>query len=183
VQLGVKQKYRFDIKRMSADCEANYVRLCRLLPEIAALSQCARTLADPSQATQGFKQLQRVLEIDLPSSQLGELSISVNEQCRYTTTLAVTVHIHGLAVPDDSARGGVKMLVRLYHDVRLAEVIAFSGKHSKLASYEYPNEVMFQPDEKEQQNRFLAEWLGLGLIHGLASHDDSHNAAAFYGKS
>ncbi len=159
------------------------MRLCRLLPEIVALSQCARTVDDPSQATEGFTQLQRVLQIDLPSSQLGELSISVNEQCRYTTTLAVTMHIHGLIVPDDSADGGVKMLVRLYHDVRLAEVIAFSGKHSKLASYEYPNEVMFQPDEKEQQNRFLAEWLGLGLTHGLASHDDSHNAAAFYGKS
>ena len=53
---------------------------------------------------EGFTQLQRALQIDLPSSQLGELSISVNEQCRYTTTLAVTVHIHGLAVPDDSAR-------------------------------------------------------------------------------
>ncbi len=159
------------------------MRLCRLLPEIVALSQCARTVPDPSQATEGFTQLQRALQIDLPSSQLGELSISVNEQCRYTTTLAVTVHIHGLTVTDDSADGGVKMLVRLYHDVRLAEVIAFSGKHSKLASYEYPNEVMFQPDEKEQQNRFLAEWLGLGLIHGLAAHDDSRNAAAFYGKS
>jgi uncharacterized protein YqiB (DUF1249 family) len=28
---------------------------------------------------------------------------------------------------------------------------------------------MFQPDEKEQQNRFLAEWLGKCLRYGMAS--------------
>ena len=50
----------------------------------------------------------------------------------------------------------------------MAEVVACNQQPSRLASYQYPNELMFQPDEKEQQNRFLAAWLSLTLKQGLS---------------
>ncbi|MBT8149178.1 MAG: DUF1249 domain-containing protein [Gammaproteobacteria bacterium] len=169
---------------------------------MVALAQRARVHQDPAAllASELDSQagLRRELLVDLPAGQPAELELQLAEQCRYTSTLDVHVHVRGLelrawlrsdGLRDDAlhkplnqtqALAGVRMAVRLYHDVRLAEVIAFSGKRSALASYEYPNEVMFQPDEKAQQNRFLAEWLSHGLSHGLASHGESSNAAAFY---
>ena len=170
---------------MSADCEANYVRLCRLLPGVVALAQSAREHADPAQLPELRSELVRALQVDLSAGEPAELTLELSEQCRYTTTLNVTVRVRGLERhawlrSGKNAQEGVHMSVRLYHDVRLAEVIAFSGARSALASYSYPNEVMFQPDEKAQQNRFLAEWLSHALNHGLASHSESHNAAAFY---
>lgn len=150
----MRKKYRFDIKTMSADCEANYARLSRLM-------SCAggNVLFDGSEAN-GI-----LLNVDLAGLEPTQVELQVSDRSRYTTTVDVRVYVSCFG---DS--GCTNMSVRLYHDVNMAEVIACNKKRSKLASYQYPNDSMFQPDEKAQQNRFLAEWLGLCLSHGLCSN-------------
>jgi uncharacterized protein YqiB (DUF1249 family) len=49
--------------------------------------------------------------------------------------------------------------VRLYHDAKMAEVISAQNIGSLKPSYQYPNTKMYQKNEKEMVNLFLAEWL------------------------
>jgi uncharacterized protein YqiB (DUF1249 family) len=60
------------------------------------------------------------------------------------------------------------MVVRLYHDARSAEILDLEGRGQLDGLYAYPNRNMHQPDEKAQQNRFLAEFLGISLELGVA---------------
>lgn len=175
----MKQKYRFDIKRMSADCEANYARLCRLLPEVLAQAAVARKAVGDGSGRSDFDPLKHRMLIELSVPNPAAIAVEVIEQCKFTTTLAMALELqaemNGESIGEEFVSkkllpfsGMLKLSVRMYHDVMLAEVIAFSGKRTALASYEYPNETMFQPDEKAQQNQFLAEVLSLGLKKGLA---------------
>jgi uncharacterized protein YqiB (DUF1249 family) len=59
-----------------------------------------------------------------------------------------------------------KMTIRLYHDVRMAEVISNQDIRQIKPRYDYPNSKMHLPDEKEQINQFLKEWLQLCLKLG-----------------
>lgn len=60
------------------------------------------------------------------------------------------------------------MEVRLYQDVRMAEVISYDNSHRFKGVYHYPNAQMRMPDEKQQINLFLSEWLEHCLLHGEA---------------
>jgi len=59
-----------------------------------------------------------------------------------------------------------KMTIRLYHDARMAEVISNQDIRQVKPRYDYPNSKMHLPDEKEQINLFLKEWLQLCLKLG-----------------
>jgi uncharacterized protein YqiB (DUF1249 family) len=59
-----------------------------------------------------------------------------------------------------------KMTIRLYHDARMAEVISNQDIRQVKPRYDYPNSKMHLPDEKEQINQFLKEWLQLCLKLG-----------------
>ena len=59
-----------------------------------------------------------------------------------------------------------KMTIRLYHDARVAEVISNQGIKQVKPRYDYPNDKMHLPDEKQQINQFLKEWLQLCLKLG-----------------
>jgi uncharacterized protein YqiB (DUF1249 family) len=59
-----------------------------------------------------------------------------------------------------------KMTIRLYHDARMAEVISNQDIKQVKPRYDYPNSKMHLPDEKEQINLFLKEWLQLCLKLG-----------------
>ena len=58
--------------------------------------------------------------------------------------------------------------VRLYHDMQLAEVTDESSSDFIQGAYPYPNPSMVQPNEREQLDQFLSEWLSYCLHHGLA---------------
>lgn len=58
--------------------------------------------------------------------------------------------------------------VRLYHDMQLAEVTDETSRQFIEGAYPYPNPAMVQPDEREQLDQFLNEWLSYCLHHGLA---------------
>ncbi len=138
----VRERYRVDLLELQAACEANYVRLMRLLPDMRN---------DPDTRRIAMSQGDRLL---------GVLVLTVTESCPYTTTVQVRQEhcLPWLPVP--------KMDVRVYHDARMAEVISSENARRFRGIYSYPNAQMHQPDEKNQLNLFLGEWLGHCLACG-----------------
>lgn len=163
---------------MTADCEANYARICRLLPALLPLAERGRREASAGTGRLDFSPLQRELLVELAVDEPARLLLIVEEQSRYTTMLTIEMSYVANCTSCDSVAGtpeysGGSMSVRMYHDLRLAEVISVCGQRISLASYEFPNASMFQPDEKAQQNHFLAELLSLSIQKGLFVDTDS----------
>ena len=141
-----KQRYRVDLAADMAECEANYARLAKLLPADAPAS------AHPARRF-GLGQV--------------EMSIAVVERSPYTTTLEICQRPRSSGTVSFFARVAARLTVRVYHDARLAEVVAFASRRRVQPLYDYPNPAMHQPDEKSQWNRFLGEWLSHCLQHGF----------------
>lgn len=87
----------------------------------------------------------------------GKLRLRIAETSPYT---------HLVAVERASRLGAPYMLVRVYHDARMAEVVACNRQRRAGPRYDYPNPAMHQPDEQRQWNRFLGECLSHCLAHG-----------------
>jgi len=126
-----------------AECDANFIRMLRLFPGLVEEDS---------------------LEFGIEgTTRDGALvSIVINERCPYTTMLTVRVQ-------NDEDKPWVKwplMEVRLYHDVKSAEVVSFQRHRNFKYRYSTPNRHMFQPDEKSQINRFLGELLTFCIEHG-----------------
>lgn len=140
----VKTAYVTNLKTLQGECTANYVRLLRLL---------------------GNSEAGETLEIPLTgrNQRFGALHLDVLERAPYTTILRVSQS----GVLDDII-DTPRMLVHMYHDVRMAEVTDFQRQRHFKGRYRYPNARMHQPDEKLQLNRFLGEWLDHTLAHGHA---------------
>jgi uncharacterized protein YqiB (DUF1249 family) len=137
-----RERYRVDLLELQAACEANYLRLMRLLPEM-------RNRPDT-----------RRIAMSQGDRLLGVLVLTVTESCPYTTTVQISQQdcLPWLPVP--------QMDVRVYHDARMAEVIGAENARRFRGIYSYPNAQMHQPDEKNQLNLFLGEWLGHCLACG-----------------
>ena len=171
----MKKRYRFNIGQMTADCEANYARICRLLPGVVGLADTARSDADSSSGRFQGKEpelLEKELLVAMSGEEPAKLYFRVSEQSRYTSTLEIVLK-QALAPGDVDRIAGCSITVhsitvQMYHDLKLAEVVATKGERARLAHYQYPNASMFQPDEKAQQNHFLAELLSYSVQHGLA---------------
>ena len=87
------------------------------------------------------------------------LDFEVGERCRFTTLLRLNQR-------SQPGLPALKLDIRLYHDARMAEIVAFQRARHLAGRYEYPNPNMYQRDEKAQQNRYLAELLALCLAEG-----------------
>ncbi|ANF24432.1 MULTISPECIES: DUF1249 domain-containing protein [Pseudomonadaceae] len=137
-----RERYRVDLLELQAACEANYMRLMRLLPAM-------RNHPDT-----------RRIAMSQGDRLLGVLVLTVTESCPYTTTVHISQQdcLPWLPVP--------QMDVRVYHDARMAEVIGAENARRFRGIYSYPNAQMHQPDEKNQLNLFLGEWLGHCLACG-----------------
>ncbi|WP_020207856.1 DUF1249 domain-containing protein [Gilvimarinus chinensis] len=130
-----------------AQCEANYWLLLKLTPGLESRDDW-RFAVDQGRSR-------------------WEMHIEVTERMRYTTTLRVRRE-------DDNGSEWLQspqLLVRLYHDAALAEVLAWEGHRRLEARYDYPNQKMYQADEKSQFNRFLGEWLNHCLKNGHSLHE------------
>ncbi len=148
--MAVAKKYRPDVPGWMAQCAVNYASLCKLLPE--PLPEGAFMLALDGQAP---------------------VRISVEQQSRYTLTLKLedTSPLHRWL-------GSKAMLVRLYHDAHMAEVLAGVNQGMLKAVRAYPNDDMSQVDEKERLNHFLGEWLAFCLRFGR-SHIQGGNCSQY----
>lgn len=138
----IRERYRIDLAGLQSTCEINYARLMRLLPDMRRIGA------------------RRRIALSEGSRLLGVLGLTVVESCPYTNTL----HFYQeqaapwLPVP--------WMQVRVYHDVRMAEVISTDRSPRLQPVYPYPNPDMHQPDEKNQLNLFLGQCLSHMLICG-----------------
>lgn len=132
-------RYVPDVTGMMAECEANYARLLKLLPETGS----------------------RKLSVTYPRGQSVMVLFEVLENFRYTTSVKISqcaASCDWLHLPS--------MAVRLYHDASMAEVVDAQHMRQLRGIYPYPNGQMHQADEKVQRNLYLGEWLGYCLRHG-----------------
>nr|WP_010131759.1 DUF1249 domain-containing protein [Microbulbifer agarilyticus] len=161
---GGRARYCVDLTTYHADCDANYLRLCKLMPELAT--------------NQNWR-------YQMPQ---GTLEMAVLERSRYTTEVCLRA---SNVAPGDRAGGakgakGAKgatgtegsgwltpppITVRLYHDARMAEVVAVNGQGpvgGDGLNFRYPNPAMHNEDERQQVNRYLSEWLAHCLANARA---------------
>lgn len=138
-----KSSYSVDLIKQMAECDANYIRLLKLVPG----------LDEPEKLTIGTSTEFCIADL-YPGDKKVTVEIHVIESFRYTTTLEITqkpVFRKWMTNPS--------MLVRVYHDANTAEVYSYQGHRNLKPRYERPNPNMYQPDEKMQVNHFLGEWL------------------------
>lgn len=134
---GTRPRYSVDLVDLHSLCEGNYVRLLRLFPDYENTND--RKLHAGN----------------------AQIALEVTERSRYTTTFRLT-HVSPLAFP----RPGLQLDIRAYHDARMVEVIGFQRHRQLKGRYQYPNDNMYQRDEKRQQNRYVAELLAFCLAEG-----------------
>ncbi len=120
--------------------ENNYIRLRKLIPDLDILDTATST---------------RPGAVDL--------CLTVLERGPYTTTIALTYHFDAgheqIAEPD--------LIVRVYHDARLAEVMSYQRRVYKLGSEAWTQAgYAFELERKWRINRFLEKWLGFCLHQG-----------------
>lgn len=138
----MKRKYIPDLTKQMAQCEANYMRLMKLMPD---LDECD----------------ERTYQVSWPDHQAC-LRLEVEERFTYTSTLLVSQqHDHESPWLEPPT-----LVVRLYHDASMAEVICMRRRKQLAGVYSYPNKQMSHPDEKIQLNQYLGEWLSHCLSHG-----------------
>lgn len=84
----------------------------------------------------------------------GETRIEVVERCRYTLTMVLAEVYSAKVVPE------ISMRVRLYHDARLVEVVAYQGFSDMLPRYmDLDRGKPQNHQEKHQANLLLHDWL------------------------
>lgn len=133
--------YKVNLQDDLAECEANYWRLLKLLPR---------------------QRDKMAYDVALPDGSTVRLTLAVEQQCPYTSIIRIEQS------RSEMLGFGQKLEVRAYHDAMLAEVTATQHERRIRPRYPYPNQKMFQQDEKRQQNRFLTELLSHCLKQGLA---------------
>ncbi|WP_339669185.1 DUF1249 domain-containing protein [Dasania marina] len=139
IDVNMLKKQTTDLAGQMAECEANYARVMKLMPDMASVSL-------------------REFWVQLPAQQRAHFRLEVLERCAYTTIMEFSQLESSFAGQLDWAPAP-HFTLRVYHDARMAEVSAFHGNHRLRSNYDYPNKSMFQRDEKAQLNKLLGQWL------------------------
>ena len=112
------QRYEVDLSNHIAVCEMNYRKLLKLLPGLRnGTSQWAFSAG--ASVKEEYK------------SSYFDVNIAVIDTAPYTTTLSIEQEHGVLSTP--------KIVVRLYHDADLAEIISWDGHRNWHPQYKYPN--------------------------------------------
>lgn len=151
--MSEKRRYSIDLPRHMAVCDANFLRLAKLFPDMRDTA---------------------AVEFEVsPGAQSVRVRLHVLERGPFTSILGLT-HLadeasleKGGTAQQDSTEPTFK--IRVYHDARSAEVIEYQRQTRFAAVYDYPNPRMRQRDEKAQVNLFLGEVLAHCLRFGVAS--------------
>lgn len=128
----MRKKYVPHLPSILATCENNYVCMLKLLPDCDT----------------------RELKYEFEVNEALKYSIGIVDSSRYTSTLEmaqISANTPKFLQP--------KMIIRLYHDAKVAEVLEAQRTSQLKPVYEYPNLNMHQRNEKFMVNVFLAEWL------------------------
>ncbi|WP_196139602.1 DUF1249 domain-containing protein [Aliikangiella sp. G2MR2-5] len=130
--------YQPDLDELLSQCELNYWLFRRLWPECVEQD----ILSQGTQKSPNW-------ECDAPAVRL---TADVTDAARYTTTINLEIESPGKAAIKE-----IKLIVRLYHDVKMLEVMEGSGPGALKAIYEHNNIEKKPVDEKRQINQFLGE--------------------------
>ncbi len=142
----IRARYKVDLVAHLAECDANYVRIMMLMPDLDRVNEhefCVGNYCVP-------------------------VRLSVLERFPYTTTVRLLQLSHELTA-EEFTLAPPSITVRLYHDARTAEVIEYQNHRRWQAVYAYPNREMHLPNEKAQVNAFLSEYLSHCLRHGVTT--------------
>ena len=139
------RRYSIDLPAHMAECDANYLRLMKLFPELREEDRDAFGMVVG----------------DTPY----EVQMQVVERGPYTTLVRLA------QLPEAPWSTRPALIVRLYHDARSAEVVEYQLDGHFRTVYDVPNKDGRQPDEKAQVNRFLGEFLSMCLKHGVSVRD------------
>ncbi|NWO03581.1 MAG: DUF1249 domain-containing protein [Idiomarinaceae bacterium] len=129
----MQQRYVVDVAELHRLTERNYAGLLPLL-----------------------SQLESEAEVALYAGENLAFNLRNVSESRYTSDIEIEQ-----LKPNWADYLQAKMTVRLYHDVRMAEIISSQGVTRLAARYQQPNREMRHRDEKHQVNQFLADWLTL----------------------
>ncbi|BBQ24173.1 DUF1249 domain-containing protein [Aeromonas sp. WP2-W18-CRE-05] len=135
------KRYVPDLMSLQRTCEVNYMALMKLLPPGGSVGAERRY-----QVGNGL-----------------QFQLTVTEESRFTSQVILAQHN-----PELPSYLQARIEIRLYHDVRIAEVCAAQQISMLQPRYDYPNQKMHHRDEKEQVNLFLADWLRFCLKHGTS---------------
>ena len=168
-----KSNYSINLIKQMAECDANYIRLLKLVPQLQAYRDksfidFALLEADdpalvhaslfvdnhePEKFLEGLVSEFWIADIH-DSNERVTVKIKILEAFKYTTTLEI------VQKPEFKKwMTNPSMLVRVYHDASTAEVISYQGHRNLQPRYSQPNPKMYHADEKMQVNQFLGEWL------------------------
>jgi uncharacterized protein len=141
--MGKKRRYVPDLVSDMAECDANYLRLHRLFPNM-------------------FTEDSVEFGVQGTTEDGAVVTIRIVERCPYTTMLKVEVE----SEVDRPWIHWPSLEVRIYQDLKTAEVVSFERHRNFKFRYRVPNPHMYQPDEKSQINKFFGELLTFSLKHG-----------------
>ena len=165
--------YSIDLIRQMAECDANYIRLLKLVPQLQAYKdrsfieyalspsehldcsddQYLTYDLEPEKHLEGLSTEFCIAERNFDAENVT-VAIKILEAFKYTTTLEITQK------PEFKKwMTNPSMLVRVYHDASTAEVVSYQGHRNLQPRYAQPNPLMYHADEKMQVNQFLGEWL------------------------
>jgi len=165
-----KANYSIDLIKQMAECDANYIRLLKLVPQLQAYRsksfaeyvQCnceqlvpnlSQNREEPEKVLEGLVTEFCIADIE-NSNQKVTVEIKIVEAFKYTTTLEIVQR------PEFKKwMTNPSMLVRVYHDASTAEVVSYQGHKNLKPRYSQPNPKMYHSDEKMQVNSFLGDWL------------------------
>lgn len=135
-------RYSVDLVSQQAECEANFLRLMKLMPDLDETNE-------------------RLFAVTLAGQIPIRIQLQVTERCPYTTMIELQ-QLQGVNPWTPRAQ----FCLRVYHDAKMVEVESYRRQKPREGRYEYPNGRMFHRDEKAQINSFLGEWLSHCLQHG-----------------
>ena len=162
--------YSIDLIKQMAECDANYIRLLKLVPQLQAhrdrssinyINKDCESLNctmpsnydESEEAMDGSVTKFCIADIE-GSNQKVTVEIKILEAFKYTTTLEIIQRPEIKILMNNPS-----ILVRAYHDACTAEVISYQGHKNLKPRYSQPNPKMYHIDEKRQINAFLGEWL------------------------
>ncbi|MGO3345026.1 MAG: DUF1249 domain-containing protein [Marinomonas sp.] len=100
----------------------------------------------------------------------SRLCLTLGKESRFTSEVTLAFG------PEDKNKllfdSKLSMNIRLYHDVKIAEIT--DGHRQFSGCYPYPNEDMYHRDEKFRLNQQLADLLELCLKHGHRLYETSY---------
>lgn len=132
------KKYKPKLATLMNLCDVNYMLLIKLISDHETVGQKRKFFI----------------------SDFLSYVITVNEVTRYTSL--ITINQNTIDMGEElTPLFQPHMVIRLYHDARMAEVISSQNIRQVKPRYDYPNSKMHLPDEKQQINMFLKEWLQL----------------------